>query len=124
MDKVRKPSNSVGYTPSSERSELCRLYLINNIELSSVWVSIDRVGIGDSIYWPFIHTHDSWLHFTDHWHIETSVLSALKSPLVVSWQRILTQELYNSLTELHIPDITHKVFSSPWDYQLSTLAIN
>jgi hypothetical protein len=31
---------------------------------------------------------------------------------------------YNSLTELHTPIITHKVFSSQPDFQLSTLATN
>jgi hypothetical protein len=36
------------------------------------------------------------LQITDTW---TSVLSLLQSPLAVSWQRILTQELY-SLTKL------------------------
>jgi hypothetical protein len=31
---------------------------------------------------------------------------------------------YNSLTELHVPNITHKVFSSQPDFQLNTLATN
>jgi hypothetical protein len=56
---------------------------------------------------------NTWLiiPFTDHWHTQTSVLILLQSPLAVSWQRILTQEL-NSLTELHTPNITYKVFFS------------
>jgi hypothetical protein len=53
--------------------------------------------------------HHLELHFTDHWHTQTSVLSLLQSPLAVSWQQIYCRN-YNSLTELHIPDITHKVF--------------
>jgi hypothetical protein len=42
-----------------------------------------------------LYIDDSWLHFTDHWHTQTSVLSlrVLQSPLAVSWERILTQEL-------------------------------
>jgi hypothetical protein len=33
-------------------------------------------------------THHSELHFTVHWHTQTSALSLLQSPLAVSWQRI------------------------------------
>jgi hypothetical protein len=35
--------------------------------------------------------HLSELHFTDHWHIQTTVLSLLQSPLAVSWQRLLSR---------------------------------
>jgi hypothetical protein len=50
-------------------------------------------------------TYDYTLQITD------SVLSLLQTPLAVSWQRILTEN-YNSLTELHTPNITYKFFSS------------
>jgi hypothetical protein len=36
--------------------------------------------------------HHSELHFTDHWHTQTSVLSLLQSPLAVSLQRLLPRE--------------------------------
>jgi hypothetical protein len=32
--------------------------------------------------------HDSWLHFADHWHTQSSVLSLLQPPVAVSWQRL------------------------------------
>jgi hypothetical protein len=32
-----------------------------------------------------LHTHDLSLHFTDHWHTQTSVLSVLHSSLAFSW---------------------------------------
>jgi hypothetical protein len=37
------------------------------------------------------YIHHSELHFTDHWHTQTSVLSVLQYPLAISWQRFLTQ---------------------------------
>jgi hypothetical protein len=37
--------------------------------------------------------HHSELHFTDHWHTQTSVLSLLQSPLAISWQRLLPREI-------------------------------
>jgi hypothetical protein len=40
-----------------------------------------------------IYSHDSWLHFTDHWHTKTSVFGISESPLAVSWRQVLTQEL-------------------------------
>jgi hypothetical protein len=61
---------------------------VSNPTLSHVWVAIDRVWIGDSIYWPLTH---SWLVTTlQIIDTQTSVLSLLQSPLAVSWQRILT----------------------------------
>jgi hypothetical protein len=33
--------------------------------------------------------HHSELHFTDHWHTQTTILNLLQSPLAVSWQRLL-----------------------------------
>jgi hypothetical protein len=33
--------------------------------------------------------HPSELHFTDHWHTQTSVLSLLQSPIAVPWQQLL-----------------------------------
>jgi hypothetical protein len=35
--------------------------------------------------------HHSELHFTHHWHTQTSFLSLLQSPLAVFWQLRLTQ---------------------------------
>jgi hypothetical protein len=65
-----------------------------------VCVTTDGVRIGDSIYWPLIHTNrDYTLHITDthtHTHTQTNVLSLLQSPLAVSWQLILTQALQQS----------------------------
>jgi hypothetical protein len=37
--------------------------------------------------------HHSELHFTVHGYTQTSALSILQSPLVVFWQRFLTQAL-------------------------------
>jgi hypothetical protein len=50
-------------------------------------VTIDGVWIGYWIYWP-LNIHHSELHFTHHWHTQTSVLSLLQSPPAVSWQRL------------------------------------
>jgi hypothetical protein len=37
-----------------------------------------RLGFGLVIrFIDHLHTHDSWLHFTDHWHTQTRVLSLL-----------------------------------------------
>jgi hypothetical protein len=105
-------------------------------------VTVDGIWIGDSII-DDLYTHNSWLHFTDHWHTQTSVLSVLQSPLAVSWQRILTQAVTVSLNYTH--QISHKVitaalstnyipgwrpfhtsllvFSSQPNFQLSTLAV-
>jgi hypothetical protein len=65
-----------------------------------------------------LYTHASWLHFTDHWHTHTSVLSLLKSPLSVSWQRILTQELQRSRW------ITHSRYHTKSSLHSRTLATN
>jgi hypothetical protein len=54
----------------------------------SLWGFGFDIGFTDHLY-----THDSWLYFTNHWHTQTSVLRLLQSPLAVSWQWILTQEL-------------------------------
>jgi hypothetical protein len=63
--------------------------------------------------------HHSELHFTVHWHTQTSVLSLLQSPIAISWQRI-SHRKYNSLTELYIPDIRYKVlFPQPHSLQLT-----
>jgi hypothetical protein len=37
--------------------------------------------------------HHLELHFTDHWHTQTSVLSLLQSPLAASWQWLLPREI-------------------------------
>jgi hypothetical protein len=37
--------------------------------------------------------YHSELHFTDHWHIQASVLSLLQSLLAVSWQRFLPRQI-------------------------------
>jgi hypothetical protein len=51
--------------------------------------------------------HQSELHFTDHWHTQTSVLSPLQSPLSVSWQRLLTMEI------LQLPALRSSCHSHP-----------
>jgi hypothetical protein len=38
--------------------------------------------------------HHSELHFTDHWHTQTSVCSLLQSSLVVPWQLLLPREIF------------------------------
>jgi hypothetical protein len=70
----------------------------------------------------YLCTHDSWLHFTDYWHTQTSVLSLLQSPIAVSWKRILTQELLTASLLISVYYSTYKIFSSLPDFQLSTLA--
>jgi hypothetical protein len=39
--------------------------------------------------------HHSELHFTDHWHTQTSVLRLLQSSIAVSWQRFLQGRFFN-----------------------------
>jgi hypothetical protein len=51
----------------------------------------DWTGVGlVTRFIDYLSVHDSWLHFIDYRHTQTSVLSLLQSPLAVSWQRILT----------------------------------
>jgi hypothetical protein len=63
--------------------------------------------------------HHSRLHFTDHWHTQTSVLSLLQSPLAISWQQILPREI------LHLPTLRSSCHSCPCrtlvNWQLSWL---
>jgi hypothetical protein len=66
-------------------------------------VTIDGIWIGFSIYWQH-----SELHFTDHWHTQTSVLSLLQSPLAVSWQWLLPREI------LQFPALRSSCHSRPW----------
>jgi hypothetical protein len=50
-------------------------------------VTVDGVWIGElDLLTNCIHQLE--LHFTVHWHIQTSVLSLLQYPLAVSWQQI------------------------------------
>jgi hypothetical protein len=51
--------------------------------------------------------HHLELHFTDHWHTETSVLSLLQSLLAVSWQRLLPRE------SLQLPALRSSCHSRP-----------
>jgi hypothetical protein len=69
-------------------------------------VTRDGVWIGYWIYW---HTciHHSELHFTDHWHTQTSFLSLLQSPLAVSCQQLPPWEI------LHLPTLRSSCHSCP-----------
>jgi hypothetical protein len=58
--------------------------------------------------------HHSELHFTDHWHTQTSVLSLLQSPLAVSSQRLLPVEI------LQFPALRLSLHILPCWTQLST----
>jgi hypothetical protein len=75
---------------TSQKSELFKLcFVLKSLHLY-VWLQTVFglvSGFNDHLY-----TRDPWLHFTDHWHRQTSVLSLLQSPLAVPWQRIWTQE--------------------------------
>jgi hypothetical protein len=54
-------------------------------------VTIDRVRIGEWIYWPLVYiTQNYTLQITD---TQTSVFSLLQSPLGVSWQWLLAREI-------------------------------
>jgi hypothetical protein len=74
------------------------------------------------------------VHFTDHWHTQTSVLSLLPSPLAFSWQQLLPvaviqiPALWSScqLTTNWVPGwrpfhTNLLVFSSQADIQLTTI---
>jgi hypothetical protein len=61
--------------------------------LSCVWVPIEGVRIGYSIYWPLIHSRLVTTLYRSLTDTQPSVLNLLQSPLAVSWQRILKQEL-------------------------------
>jgi hypothetical protein len=52
-------------------------------------------------------THHSELYFTDHWHMQTSVLSLLRSLLTVSWQWVLLREI------LQLPSLRASCHSCP-----------
>jgi hypothetical protein len=52
-----------------------------------------RRGIDWWMYSQTTHVYHSELHFTDHWHTQTSVLSLLQSPVAVSWQWCLPREI-------------------------------
>jgi hypothetical protein len=89
--------------------------------------------------------HQSELHFTNHWHTQTSVLSQLQSPLAVSWQQLLTQwRFFSFLRSGSLVTATHLellstvnwtnwgpgwwsfhtnllIFSSQADFQLTTV---
>jgi hypothetical protein len=58
---------------------LLSLVMVSEVSLKSVlsydWVIIDRVCIVDRIYWTL--WYNMWIHFTNHWHTQTSVLSLL-----------------------------------------------
>jgi hypothetical protein len=55
------------------------------------------------VFIDHLNTHDSWLHFTDHWHTQASVLSLLQSPLAVAWQRLQTADVNLTLGSRTIP---------------------
>jgi hypothetical protein len=89
--------------------------------LSRVWVTIDGVLIGDSIYWPIVHSRLVTTLYRSLTHTDKcpqSITFSINRFLATDFN---TESMYNSLTELHTPDITHKVFSSQPDFQLSTL---
>jgi hypothetical protein len=93
------------------------------------------------------YIHHSKLHFTDHWHIPTIVLSLLPSPLAVCWQRLLPRDIlqlpalrsscHSRLTEFLISDNSTNwvpdwrpfhtnliILSSQADFQLNSLLTN
>jgi hypothetical protein len=108
------------------------IYFLGKI-LSRLGVTIRRamdwmIGIFDTLYTPpgtsgnysaitDLHT----LQFND---IQTSFLSLLQFPMSVSWQRLLTQELYQSdcnwTLQISLYYRTHTDFSSLPDFQLLT----
>jgi hypothetical protein len=64
---------------------------------SSKWLYSHReIENGVWIKWMDLLTtciHHNLLHFTDHRHTQTSVLSRLPSPLAVFWQQLLPREI-------------------------------
>jgi hypothetical protein len=79
------------------------LYALSCIR--SLWL---RTGYGlDELDLWTTCIHHSERHFTDHWCIQTSVLSLLQSPLVVSWQQLLPREI------LQLPSLRSSVHSCP-----------
>jgi hypothetical protein len=78
-------------------------------------VIIDGVRIGDSIYWPLIHSWLVWLHFTDHWHTQSITVSTsrcLVSASNCNGSQRLKLQFSNSQTGGHLTP-TSLVFSSP-----------
>jgi hypothetical protein len=63
-----------------------------------VCVGVSNYRRGPECWMDLLTTciHHSKLHFTDHWHIQASVLSLLQSPPAVSWQRLLPREILSS----------------------------
>jgi hypothetical protein len=55
----------------------------------------------------WLYTHDSWLHFTGHWHTQTSVLS-----LLVSTSRFLATD-FNTGTITVSPNYTLQISHRP-----------
>jgi hypothetical protein len=82
----------------------CRI-MTSRVRWSEAELSFTHYNVtflGDCVYrrcmdwWMDLLTtciHHSELHFTVHWYTQTSVLSLLLSPLVVSWQRLLPREI-------------------------------
>jgi hypothetical protein len=70
--------------------------------ICAIMLSRDKSGYRRCLDWclDLLTNYTTLLHFTNHCRTQTSVLSLLQSPLVVSTTN------YNSLTELHTPNIT------------------
>jgi hypothetical protein len=62
--------------------------------------------------------HHSELHFTDHWHTQTSILSLLQSPIAVFWQRLLPREILQLPWSRRCPLVNTPHLNS--QFQLST----
>jgi hypothetical protein len=77
------------------------------IILSRIWGCDYRWGINWILNLLIACIHHSELHFTEHWHTQTSVLSPLNYPQAVSWQRFLPRE------NLQIPALRSSCHSRP-----------
>jgi hypothetical protein len=53
-----------------------------------MWLTVDGFWTGNRIYWTLLQL---WLHFTDHCHTKTSVLS--HSLHCSAWQRLPTEDV-------------------------------
>jgi hypothetical protein len=74
--------------------------------LLTVLVTCYVVWIGDSIYWPFIYTHDSWRHFEDHCprSITVSISRFLATDFITG---AITVSLNYRLQILHVKSSLH-----------------
>jgi hypothetical protein len=87
-DFVSIPMHSFTESLKTNRAVgVCLTRFLWNGEVDIITCMSDyRRGFGLEIgFIDHLYTHGSWLHFTDHFHTQTSVFSLLQSSLAVAW---------------------------------------